>query len=128
MTRFSLRARADDGAQADDAVVDVRAVDDAAVGNDGVVDLRAVDLGAGQIARTRKNRRAHVEEIETRQLGDQIQVGLEKRTDRADVFPIALKDIGERRGAYWMACGMMCLPKSESGLSSSSQMTLRLKT
>ena len=60
-----------------------------------VVNLRAVDLGAGQIARARKNRRAHVEEIEARQFGNQIQVRLEKGADGADVLPIALKDVGE---------------------------------
>ena len=86
---------ADDGAQADDGVGDARAVDDAAVGNDGVVNLRAVDLGAGQIARAAENRRAHVEEIEPRQFGDQVQVGLEKRADGADVLPVTLKDVGE---------------------------------
>ena len=60
-----------------------------------MVNLRAVDLGAGQIARARKNRRAHVEEIETRQFGDQVQVRLEKRADGADVLPVALINVGE---------------------------------
>ena len=90
-----FRAVLDDGAQADDAAGDAGVIDDAAVGDDGVVNLRAVDLGAGQEARTGKNRRAHVEEIEARQFGSQLQVCLEEVADRPDVLPIALINIGE---------------------------------
>ena len=76
-------------------VGDAGVIDDAAVGDDGMIDLRAVDLRAGQKARARENRRAHVEEIEARQLGGDIEVRFEERTDGSDVLPIALENIGE---------------------------------
>jgi len=79
MARFQFRAHPDHRAQPDDAVGDLCAVDDAAVGDERVVNVRAVDLGAGQITRPRKDRCAHVEEIEARQFGDEIQVRLEER-------------------------------------------------
>ena len=90
-----FRAVADDGAQADNGVADPGAVDDAAVRNHGVVHLGAVDLGAGQIAGPGEDGRAHVEEIEARQLGDEVEVRLEEVPDGSDVLPIALIDIGE---------------------------------
>src|SRR5271156_6457439 len=90
-----FRASADDGAQADDAAGNARVIDDAAVGNHGVVNLRAVDFRAGQIAWPRKNRRAHVKEIEARQFGNEIKVRVEKRADGANVFPVALENVGE---------------------------------
>ena len=90
-----LCAVADNGAQADDGVANPGAVDDAAVGNDGVVHLGTVDLGAGQIAGPGENGRAHVEEIEARQLGDEVEIRLEKVPDGSDVLPIALINVGE---------------------------------
>src|SRR5579884_3694551 len=88
-------ARADQAADADDAIVNPRVIDDATIGHHRMINLRAVDLRAGQKARARKHRRAHVKEIETRQFGSDVQVRLEKRADGPDVLPIALVHIGK---------------------------------
>ena len=108
-------------------LADGRMVDDAAVGNDGVIDLRPIDLRSRQKTRAGENRRAHVEEIEARQLGSEIEVRFEEGADGSDVLPVALENIGEHAMGFDGA-GMMCLPKSVKVLSSSLISTSRLKT
>ena len=44
--------------------------------------------------------RGHIEEIEARQLGGHVEVRFEERTDRSDVLPIALKDVGEHAARF----------------------------
>jgi len=55
-----------DAAHTNDGVVDLAAIQNTAVRNGGVIDFRAVDFRSRQKARARKDRRAHVEEIESR--------------------------------------------------------------
>src|SRR5438093_10813536 len=76
-------------------MANLRMIDDAAVADDRVIDLRAVDLGAGQKAGTGKNGRDHVEEIETGQLGGDIEICLEEGANGADVLPVTLVDVGK---------------------------------
>ena len=96
-----LAAGADEAADADDAMSDAGMVDDAAVRDDRVIYMRPVYLGTRQETRTRKNGRGHVEEVETRQFGGDVQVGLEEGADGADVLPVTLIDVGDRRGAFY---------------------------
>src|ERR1044071_3605363 len=86
---------ADKAAQPDNAVTDRSMVEDAAVRDDGMIDLRAIDFRARQKARTAEDRGRHVKEIETWQFTGDIQIRLEKGANRADVFPISLKNIRE---------------------------------
>ena len=90
-------AVAEDAADADDRLADLREVHDATVGNDRVIDQRTVHLRGGQEAWARINRRGHVEEIEARQIGGDIQIRLEERADRPDVLPVTLENM--RRNA-----------------------------
>src|SRR6185369_3335690 len=61
---MQLRARTNEGAQADDAVRNLRLIDNAAIRNQRMINLRPVDLGAREETRAAENGRAHVEEIE----------------------------------------------------------------
>src|SRR6267142_4227258 len=88
------RARADDAAQSGDAMGNDGMIDDAAVRDNGMVDLRAIDFGSRQKARPAEDGSGHVEKIEARQFAGDIQVGFKERSNRADIFPIALDDIG----------------------------------
>ncbi len=85
-----LAARPHQAPDAHHALHDARVIDDAPVRHHRMVDVRPVDLRSGQKPRTRKHRRAHVEEIEPRQLRRHVQVRLEKRPDRPNVLPVAL--------------------------------------
>ena len=89
------RPGADQTAQPHDAVSDGSVIEDAPIGNHRVIDLRAVDFRAGQKARPGENRRAHIKEIESRQLARKVQVCLEKCPDGADILPVSLKNIRE---------------------------------
>src|SRR5687768_8990720 len=70
-------------------------VDNASIRDDRVIDVRAIDLRGGQKARTGENRRSHIEEVEFRQLGHEVEIGLEKIANGSDVFPIVLEDVGK---------------------------------
>ena len=123
------RSGQDEAADADDRLVDVGVRDDAAVRDDRVIDLGAVDLRRRQKARARVDRRGHVEEIEPRQLGREVQVGLEERADRADVLPVALEDVRRRRGAIRDRAGNDVLAEvGQVVLRAASMSTSRLNT
>src|ERR1051325_3652955 len=87
--------RTHDAADADDRMADIGRIDDAAIRDNGGVNLRAIDFRCRQKPGPTENRSAHVEEIELRQFGCAVDVRVEKRANGSDVFPIALKNIGE---------------------------------
>src|SRR5436305_869178 len=57
--------------------------------------MRAIYFGSRKKPWPRENRRAHVEEIETGQLLGEIEIRIEEASNRSDVFPITLEDVGE---------------------------------
>src|SRR5204863_5082665 len=103
-------AFADDAPQADDAVFNcATAADLAAVG-----DQTMLDHGVGQARRRQKTRPAidwgrGTVKIERRMLGGEANVGVVKRLDRADVFPVAVEEVDHdslgphRRRKYLLA-------------------------
>ena len=88
-----LAAGFDDRAHADDGSPDRRAGDDTPVREQGLFDHRIVDLAGRQESSPGVNRIVCVEEIELRHDFGTLQVGLVERADRADVLPVALKDV-----------------------------------
>src|SRR5262249_42857666 len=73
-------------------MADGGAVDNAAVRNHRMIDLSCVDFRAGQETRPAEDRSAHIKEIESRKFVGDVEVGLEKGADGADVFPITLEN------------------------------------
>src|SRR5690349_17849573 len=68
--------------------------------NDGMIYLGAIDFRAWQKPWPAENRRAHVEKIESGQFIRDINVCLEKRTNRADILPISLINVGENSQVF----------------------------
>jgi len=64
--------------------------------NNGIVDRAIVNFRGRQVAVLRVDRRTCIKEVKRRQRLGKSKVGVEKRTHRSDVFPIAFKNIGEK--------------------------------
>src|SRR5262245_32993638 len=90
---FQARPALDARAVADDGMNDRDAVKDAAVGDQGVLNLAIDEFVAWQVARARVDRRVGVEEVELRHHRGEVEIGMIKRTDGPDVFPVAVKQI-----------------------------------
>ena len=88
------RAGPDEGTHAEHAVENGRVLDDRAVAEDGVVDLALIDLRRRQVTVLGVDRRTGIEEVERRQRLGEREVGVEERLHRADVLPVALKNMG----------------------------------
>lgn len=70
-------------------------VDDAAISDGGMVDGGSVDFGCREEARVRVDGCVHVKEVKGREFIGHFYVGFKVVTDGADVFPVALEDVGE---------------------------------
>jgi hypothetical protein len=72
----------------------VGVADDATVAHDGVAHVGAIHLATRQKAHVRENGGRHVKERERRQRIGEGEVRIEEGTNRSDVLPIALVDVG----------------------------------
>src|SRR6266508_463421 len=87
--RHALDARAD----ADDGMDDRSPIEDAAVGDQRIPDFAVGEFGAGQITRVGVNRRVGVEQVEFRHHRGEVEIGVVKRADGSDVFPVTVDQI-----------------------------------
>jgi hypothetical protein len=84
----------DCAANADDTVGDLFGFDKRSLADVGIADMRVSDKRARQVLRSREDRVLLIVHVDAPLLARESEVGIVKRTDGADVFPIAFEDIG----------------------------------